>query len=213
MKRQPTKQPREVSANLAELAVPVNSSLKLPWPDEQYAWAAVGWIDLGDWQSALDELQKINRVFLGQPLVAKIAQRILSESCQFDLSLLQSGELIEQLPNDPHGWISYAFTLNALLRTQEAYDFLLPLLELFPQHRTIPYNLACYLSQLGRLDEAHRMLERSFAIDGGLDRFLKALCDPELAPLWTECNLRSPSSSRDVDIWQELTCPYTTCRR
>ena len=53
----------------------------------------------------------------------------------------------------------------------------------FPKVWTIPYNLACYCAQLGRLDECRDWVKRAMAIDAGTVR-RAAIDDPDLKPLW-----------------------------
>jgi hypothetical protein len=67
-------------------------------------------------------------------------------------------------------------------RTQEAFDSLLPVGEKFPKVWTIPYNLACYCAQLGRLDECRDWFTRAMAIDEKTVQ-RAAIDDPDLKPL------------------------------
>jgi hypothetical protein len=48
------------------------------------------------------------------------------------------------------------------------------------------YNLACYESQLGRLEQAKNWLEKAFALGDARKLKLAALDDPDLQPLWKE---------------------------
>jgi hypothetical protein len=68
-------------------------------------------------------------------------------------------------------------------RTQEAFDKLLPVAQRFPRVWAIPYNLACYCAQLGRLDECEQWFKQAMLID---QRTVQraALDDPDLKPLW-----------------------------
>ena len=54
--------------------------------------------------------------------------------------------------------------------------------ELFPKEPLIPYNLARYAAQLGRIDEAKALLHSAI----GLDPLFKemALEDDDLAGIW-----------------------------
>ena len=72
--------------------------------------------------------------------------------------------------------------MHELKRTQEAFDQLLPVAEKFPKVWTIPYNLACYCAQLGRLAESEQWLERAMAMDV-ITVVRVALEDPDLNPL------------------------------
>ena len=48
----------------------------------------------------------------------------------------------------------------------------------------MPYNLACYECQLGRLEQAKHRLEKAFKLGEGEGMRLAALDDPDLQPLW-----------------------------
>ncbi|MBI4325365.1 MAG: tetratricopeptide repeat protein, partial [Chloroflexi bacterium] len=70
-------------------------------------------------------------------------------------------------------------------RTAEALESLLPAADKFAVEYLIPYNLACYSAQLGRLNEAKAWLERAFQVSGHAAQVkLAALHDPDLEPLW-----------------------------
>jgi hypothetical protein len=58
--------------------------------------------------------------------------------------------------------------------------------EKFPKEPTVPYNLACYVCQQGRLDEARQWLERAVKIAGKEKIKFMALNDDDLQPLWEE---------------------------
>jgi hypothetical protein len=68
-------------------------------------------------------------------------------------------------------------------RTQDAFDQLLPVEEKFPKVWMIPYNLACYCAQLGRLEECQAWFKKAMAIDERTVRRV-AIDDPDLKPLW-----------------------------
>jgi tetratricopeptide (TPR) repeat protein len=91
--------------------------------------------------------------------------------------------IIKLDPNRPDAWIHRSFALHELDRTQEAFDQLLPVADRFSQAWLIPYNLACYCAQLGRLAESENWLKKAMAID---EQTVKraAIDDPDLKPLW-----------------------------
>ena len=92
-------------------------------------------------------------------------------------------DIVKLDPNRPFGWIHRSFALHELKRTQEAFDLLLPVANRFSKVWTIPYNLACYCAQLGRLDECQAWFKQAMAID---EQAVKqaAMDDPDLKPLW-----------------------------
>jgi hypothetical protein len=60
----------------------------------------------------------------------------------------------------------------------------LPIADKFPDLWVIPYNLACYTCQLGRLDEARLWFDRALTIGDAKEIKLAALDDADLAPLF-----------------------------
>jgi Flp pilus assembly protein TadD len=96
--------------------------------------------------------------------------------------------LVQLSPDRPSGWVRRSFALHGLKRTQQAFDLLLPAVKKFPEIPTIPYNLACYCAQLGKLEEARRWLLQSYEL--GNARMLKSAAryDPDLAPLFVNAS-------------------------
>ena len=66
-------------------------------------------------------------------------------------------------------------------RTSEAMDLLKNGPKSLRTKSVYFYNLGCYCAKLGLVDEAKRLLEKSFEIDNGLRRVAKK--DPDLAEL------------------------------
>src|SRR4030095_15108894 len=86
-------------------------------------------------------------------------------------------------PDSAEPWIHRSFALHELKRTQEAFEKLLPVAEKFPEVWTIPYNLACYCAQLGRLADAKAWFTKALAIDADASQRAGS-DDPDLKPLW-----------------------------
>lgn len=157
-------------------------------PDSHYLNAAQGWLELGDCQSALDELDFINPVMRSHPDVLAVRCDIYTTAMKWPAVVAVASTLVELIPDRPSGWVRRSFALHGLKQTQQAFDLLLPAAEKFPEISTIPYNLACYCAQLGKLDEARRWLHQSYEI--GNPRILKmaARHDPDLAPLFVNAS-------------------------
>src|SRR6185503_19779708 len=75
--------------------------------------------------------------------------------------------LVNLVPDRPSGWVRRSFALHGLKQTQQAFDLLLPAARKFPEIPAIPYNLACYCAQLGKLEEARRWLHQSYEVGDG----------------------------------------------
>jgi hypothetical protein len=79
----------------------------------------------------------------------------------------------------PHRW----FALHNLKRTQEALVNLLPAADICTDGWNLPFNLACYYTQLDRLEDLKEWCEKVTAIDEPAVK-RAAIQGPDLKPLW-----------------------------
>jgi tetratricopeptide (TPR) repeat protein len=152
-------------------------------PDSHHLAAAQGWLELGNHIEANAELERIAPTLRAHPDVLEVRWHISAHAKKWDACVEIAGAAIKLDPNRPDAWIHRSFALHELKRTQEAFNRLLPVADRFPKVWTIPYNLACYCAQLGRLDESREWLKKAMAIDERTVT-LAAADDPDLKPLW-----------------------------
>ena len=155
----------------------------LPHPDNKHLEAAEGWLGLGNWREANDELENIRPELRDHPFVLEVRYKIFAEAKRWDEAVEIARTLSEMLPDNSWGFIHYAFSLHELKRTREAYGVLIPVVDKFSEP-TIRYNLACYSCQLGHLKEAMLWLGKAIDLAGRKDIRQMALADPDLKPLW-----------------------------
>ena len=68
---------------------------------------------------------------------------------------------------------------------QLAWSLLRPAFDKFPKEDIIPYNLACYAAQQGRLDAAWDWLQRAIEACGDAKVIKqRAMADTDLQPIW-----------------------------
>jgi tetratricopeptide (TPR) repeat protein len=149
--------------------------------------AAIGWLELGNPAEARAELERLSPETRSSPDALEIEWAICAEEKNWSRGLSAAERLIEVEPDRPSGWLhrSYA-TRRAAGGVGKAMELLLPASAQFPEEPLIPYNLACYACQLGRLEEARTWLRRALAV-GGVETFKQlALGDADLEPLWAE---------------------------
>lgn len=151
--------------------------------DQRHLESAEGWLELGLHLEANEELDKITPSLRAHPEVLDLRWHIYAKEKKWEVCVDIANAIIKCAPDNQDGWIHRSFALHEMKRTQEAFDQLLPVAEKFPRVWTIPYNLACYASQLHRFDEAQKWLEHAFAV-GGNSLKLAALDDEDLKPLW-----------------------------
>ena len=158
---------------------------QLKHPDTMYLKAAVGWIQLGDYDSANDELENIRAEWRAHPDVLDLRWLIYSHHEQWDACLDIASAIVKIAPDRVWGWVHKAYAQRRA--TGGGIEKAKPLLEeaakLFPDHDMIQYNLACYSAQLGQLDAAQEHLNKSYELGDAQQIKLMALDDQDLKPL------------------------------
>ena len=145
--------------------------------------SSVSLVNQANLLEASEELERITPQNRAHPDVLEPRWHICAKAGKWDECVDIAGEIIKLDPKRPFGWIHRSFALQELKRTQEAFDQLLPVADRFPKLWLIPYNLACYCAQLGRLDECQGWFKKAMAIDD-LTVQRAAIDDPDLKPLW-----------------------------
>jgi tetratricopeptide (TPR) repeat protein len=152
-------------------------------PDNLHVQAAQGWLELGNPREADKELDEITPALRVHPDVLEIRWHIYAHAKKWDECVDIAAAIINLAPNRSDAWVHRSFALHELQRTQEAYDHLLPVATKFRKVWTIPYNLACYCAQLGRLEECQKWFKTAMGIDEHTVK-REAIDDPDLKPLW-----------------------------
>jgi tetratricopeptide (TPR) repeat protein len=161
-------------------------------PDSHFLSAAEGWLELGRPDEATRELDQIAPVWRNHPDVLERRWHIAAYAREWCQCLELARSLIDQEPTRVTGWIHQAYALRRVGEggLQLAWDALLPAAGRFPRNPIIPFNLACYACQMGRMDEARQWLARAFSIGRviGTEDSIKsmALQDQDLVALWDE---------------------------
>lgn len=161
----------------------------IPPPDSHYASSAEGWLELGDPESALGELESISTDHQSHPHALEILWAACAALESWEAGRDAANALVEAAPFLESGWIHRAYATRRMPggSLETAWQVLYPAAKLFPEQPLIPYNLACYACQMGRLAEAKSWLERAFRTSGDKREtgVLKkmALEDPDLGPM------------------------------
>ena len=150
-----------------------------------YLEASKGWEMLGCLPEAVQELDQIPPHLQVHPDVLETRFAIFAKAKKWSICMELAAAMLDLAPERPTTWINSAFTLHELKQTQEAWEALFSVKDRFPDVPTIPYNLACYACQLGRVDDSRDLLRRAFKIGGDQYRRM-ALQDADLQPLWDE---------------------------
>jgi tetratricopeptide (TPR) repeat protein len=157
-------------------------------PDSIHLNAAEGWLGLGDYLEANEELEQIAPRLRVHPDVLEIRWQIYAKELKWEACRDIARSITQIEPGRPCGWIHYAYSMRRAPNggLKAAREILLPAAEKFPQVSIIPYNLACYDCQLGNMKEALQWLEKAIDLAGKKDIRLMALEDPDLEPLWND---------------------------
>jgi tetratricopeptide (TPR) repeat protein len=159
-------------------------------PDNHHLRAAEGWLELGHPGEASQELRKINPELHSHPDVLEVRWQVYAWCMEWNACVTISKALMELAPDRVAGWIYRAYALRRATGggLQVAWDALFPAVARFPDVLLIPFNLACYAAQLGRLPEARDWLKRALEIAEKAGKHnlvrLRALSEPDLEPLW-----------------------------
>jgi len=153
-------------------------------PDSHHLRAAQGWLELGNAREAEAELARIPPGLRLHPDVLQVRWHIHARARDWERCVQIANASVQLDRSRPESWIHRSFALHELKRTQEAFDQLQPAANRFPAVWTVPYNLACYCAQLGRLEDARAWLRKAMALDAATVRRAAAE-DPDLAPLRT----------------------------
>jgi tetratricopeptide (TPR) repeat protein len=157
--------------------------MSLPKSDEEYLRSACRYIELGMFQEAQAELEKIDPLsrHLPEVLAARIPHYRALE--KWDVMAIVAKKLAEWNPNEPGHFIDWAYATRRAESIHQAHAILTRAAELHPDHGLIQFNLACYETQLGNLDRAKAHLSQATKMDAKFS--LMALKDPDLEPLWS----------------------------
>ena len=160
---------------------------KLHPPDTHHLSAAIGWLELGNPSEAGNEIARIAPEFLDHPDVLEVRWEICAAQKSWEAALRIAETLRDKAPRRASGWIHRAYAVRRVPGggLQQAWDALRPAFEKFPKVSVIPYNLACYATQMGRPDEAWEWLHKAMEAAGDVQSIkTMALADSDLEPLW-----------------------------
>jgi len=152
-------------------------------PDSHHLSAASGWLGLGRYVEANEELEKISQENVAHPDVMEVLWHIYARCGQWEICLDIASAVIKIDPQRPFGWTHRSFALYEMKRTQEAFDLLMPVAMQFPNVWRVPYALSIYCAQLGRIIECQLWLQKALSADRDVVK-RTAMIDPNLKPLW-----------------------------
>jgi tetratricopeptide (TPR) repeat protein len=156
-------------------------------PDLHHVSAALGWYELGNLTEARAEWDRLSPEGRCHPKALEVRWLILARSQDWDEAVLVAEALITQAPESCDGWLHRAYAMRRARDggLEKAWAALRPAAEKFPRKTLIAYNLSCYATQMGRLDEGWEWFLRAIQLSPDAAEVRQmALCDKDLTPLW-----------------------------
>jgi Flp pilus assembly protein TadD len=101
---------------------------------------------------------------------------------KWDMAAAVASHLVKVEPENEAWWINFADSVRRSEGIEQAEAILLRARAIHPKVAMIAFNLACYASVRGRMEEAKERLRN--AIDLDKDVRILALGDEDLRPLW-----------------------------
>ncbi len=143
---------------------------------------ANGYLDLGMTREASRELDAIDEE---SPLTNKyltIRIRLYLQTKKWKQMGLNAKKLAELEPENPFGWVNWAYALKERNRVKEALQIAKSGLEFVPEEAVLWFNYACYCSLLGNVEDASHHLDQAVRLDKTFEA--AAVDDPDLDNLW-----------------------------
>ena len=160
---------------------------EVPPPSKHYLSAALGWLELGNPSEAGEEIARVSPEFLEHPDVLDLRWQICAAGRRWKPALEVAELLMEKAPDNASAWLHRAYALRRVEGggLAQAWDALFPAAERFASEPVVPYNLACYAAQLGRVEEAWEWVHKAIKAAGNTKHIKNmALADADLEPLW-----------------------------
>ena len=101
---------------------------------------------------------------------------------KWDMAAAVASHLVKADPETAGWWISLAYALRRTESVEKAEAILLRARAIHPKVAMIAFNLACYASITGRMDEAKERLRHAIELDKDIRAL--AIDDEDLKPLW-----------------------------
>lgn len=142
---------------------------------------AQGYLELGLLAEAAAELERLPPELQQTMAVLGIRMALLHERQDWPALALLAETVVQRLPGEPAGWITWAYATRRARSLDHAEKILLEAEVHHPKDATIQFNLGCYACLRGAYDDAKRRVNRAIALDAKFEA--SAATDPDLAAL------------------------------
>jgi Flp pilus assembly protein TadD len=154
--------------------------LKPDW--QKRVLASHGYLELGMFDDAALALEEIapEEKTRSEVLGARVA--IYPAAEKWDMAAEVANHLVKAEPENPSWWMNLAYATRRCEGIESAEAILLRASKLHHDNAIIEFNLACYASVTGRMEDAKERIRKAIELDK--DVRIQALADEDLRPLW-----------------------------
>ncbi|MBV8141709.1 MAG: hypothetical protein JOZ60_06650 [Verrucomicrobia bacterium] len=151
---------------------------------EQIVRIAEGYSELGMLDDALAQIDQLDSEDQDRSEILRMRVDILIRKRRWPDALQLSERFSAANPDQPYGYVHAAFCLHEMGRTLEAKQTLLQGPAALLEEPVYYYNLACYETVLGNVEQAKAYLRASFRLNKSFREMAKK--DPDLDPIRDE---------------------------
>ena len=158
----------------------ISNSLKSDW--QRHVLASSGYLELGMFDDAAMVLEEIAPEDKKRDEVLGARVNLYIVAKKWDMAAAVARNLVKVDPQTAGWWISFAYAVRRTESVEKAEAILLQAQAIHPKVAMIAFNLACYASVTGRMEEAKERLQHAIKLDKDIRGL--ALDDEDLKPLW-----------------------------
>jgi tetratricopeptide (TPR) repeat protein len=156
----------------------ISNPLKADW--QRHVLASSGYLELGMFDDAAMVLEEIAHKNRNEVLGARV--NLYMAARKWDMAAAVASHLVKVDPENADWWISLAYAIRRTDCVENAEAILLRAKAIHPNVAMIAFNLACYASVAGRMEEAKERLRHAIELDEETRKL--ALEDEDLKPPW-----------------------------
>ena len=140
--------------------------------------AAHGYIDLGMFEEAWDELESLPPDLRADDVVFEMRLEIFQRMQKWESARILAESLAKRSPENPGWWLAWSDSIRREQSVEAASEVLRQAAMIHPTVAIITYKLACYSCVLGDVAEARDLLAKAIELDDSFKMI--ALDDPDL---------------------------------
>ena len=149
---------------------------------QRHVLASSGYLELGMLDDAAMVLEEIAPEDKTRNEVLGARVGIYMAAKKWNMAAAVASHLVKVDPGTAGWWISLAYALRRTESVEKAEAILLRAQGIHPKVAMIAFNLACYASVTGRMEDAKDCLRHAIELDTDIREL--ALDDEDLRPLW-----------------------------